>query len=316
MNGDLYFDGKKYISSSRAAKISGYVNDYIGQLCRDGKLECRMIGRSWYVSLESLISHKNTYGVLSKKHSHRTTLPIEYERDLIQPNVSLEDSLNGVHKEVVLNSNKNQKTDTDSHDRGSFEVLKNSSDIDVISYHKLFGEIFPKIASGVIAILFSFIGFQLMLAKNQNAQVAYVKISENFIQTISPVTDAGEKISANVFSGIANAIDNTAVSFYHFANNLIFNSKTKIFALFGIDIVQEPIVAMGDLVPERPSQGMVVMPVEEKTDRQKVVAKIKESFSDEVVVEPGEDGSSGLIKPVFKKTKGDEYLYVLVPIGN
>jgi hypothetical protein len=58
MNGELFFDGKKYISSKRAAQISGYANDYIGQLCRGEKLESRMIGRSWYVSLDSLVSYK------------------------------------------------------------------------------------------------------------------------------------------------------------------------------------------------------------------------------------------------------------------
>ena len=65
MNGELYFEGKKYISSSRAAKLSGYVNDYIGQLCRDGKVESRMVGRSWYVSVDSLLEHKKA-NALSK----------------------------------------------------------------------------------------------------------------------------------------------------------------------------------------------------------------------------------------------------------
>jgi hypothetical protein len=42
--------------------------------------------------------------------------------------------------------------------------------------------------------------------------------------------------------------------------------------------------------------------------------KIKNSFSDEVTVEPDTSGTSGIIKPVFKKTNGDDFVYVLVPV--
>ena len=74
MNSDLYFDGKKFISSSRAAKISGYVNDYIGQLCRDGKLDCRMVGRSWYVSYDSLQEHRKLNNLASKNRSKKSVV--------------------------------------------------------------------------------------------------------------------------------------------------------------------------------------------------------------------------------------------------
>ncbi|HRH22600.1 MAG TPA: hypothetical protein PLB51_01220, partial [Candidatus Paceibacterota bacterium] len=57
MTGDLYFDGKKYISSRRAAEIFRYSNDYIGQLARDKKIDARMVGRSWFVSHESLAQY-------------------------------------------------------------------------------------------------------------------------------------------------------------------------------------------------------------------------------------------------------------------
>lgn len=57
MNSELFFEGKKYVSSKRASKISRYNQDYIGQLIRDSKLEARRVGRSWFVSLESLEKH-------------------------------------------------------------------------------------------------------------------------------------------------------------------------------------------------------------------------------------------------------------------
>src|SRR3989344_7714063 len=56
-NGQLFLEGKKFISSRAAAEISKYASDYIGQLCRTGKLISSRVGRSWYVSEESLYEH-------------------------------------------------------------------------------------------------------------------------------------------------------------------------------------------------------------------------------------------------------------------
>ncbi|MGH7175256.1 MAG: hypothetical protein ACREGR_02775 [Minisyncoccia bacterium] len=46
---ELTLDGKLYISSKRAAEITGYAKDYVGQLCREGRVEARLVGRNWYV---------------------------------------------------------------------------------------------------------------------------------------------------------------------------------------------------------------------------------------------------------------------------
>ncbi|MDE2041276.1 MAG: hypothetical protein KGI59_02755, partial [Patescibacteria group bacterium] len=58
MKDSFIFEGKKYISARRASEISDYSSDYVGQLCRAGKLDCRMVGRSWFVTEESLHLHK------------------------------------------------------------------------------------------------------------------------------------------------------------------------------------------------------------------------------------------------------------------
>ena len=64
---------------------------------------------------------------------------------------------------------------------------------------------------------------------------------------------------------------------------------------------------------KKPKEGLVIIPSTEKDEE--VVKKIKESFSDEVRVEP-EDKTSGIIIPIFKKGEGEKYLYILVPIKN
>lgn len=55
---ELLIEEKKYISSKRAAKITGYAKDYIGQLCREGRVPARLVGRSWYVLETAIKDHK------------------------------------------------------------------------------------------------------------------------------------------------------------------------------------------------------------------------------------------------------------------
>jgi hypothetical protein len=55
---EITIDDKTYISSKRAAEITGYAKDYVGQLCREGHVEARMVGRSWYVYEPSIRAHR------------------------------------------------------------------------------------------------------------------------------------------------------------------------------------------------------------------------------------------------------------------
>jgi hypothetical protein len=53
MEGEIIIEGKKYISSRRFSKENGYTNDYLSKLCRDGKVEGMLIGRSWFLFPDS-----------------------------------------------------------------------------------------------------------------------------------------------------------------------------------------------------------------------------------------------------------------------
>lgn len=55
---ELTLDGKKYLSSKRAAKVTGYAKDYVGQLCREGRVDARLVGRNWYVLESSILEHR------------------------------------------------------------------------------------------------------------------------------------------------------------------------------------------------------------------------------------------------------------------
>src|SRR3989344_1421572 len=71
---ELTIGDKIYISSKQAAKITGYAKDYVGQLCREGRVDARLVGRNWYVLESSIREHR--FGPESKPHA-ATEAPAE-----------------------------------------------------------------------------------------------------------------------------------------------------------------------------------------------------------------------------------------------
>ncbi len=63
------------------------------------------------------------------------------------------------------------------------------------------------------------------------------------------------------------------------------------------------------------SSGVVVFPLgTNEENRLGLTKNIKDSFSDEVEIKVDKDGVSGTITPIFKETKGEDYMYVMVPL--
>jgi hypothetical protein len=54
----VMFDGVEYVKAAVVAKQFRYTADYIGQLCRGKKIDARLVGRTWFVNLDSLKEHK------------------------------------------------------------------------------------------------------------------------------------------------------------------------------------------------------------------------------------------------------------------
>lgn len=71
---ELVIGEKRYVSSKRAAEITGYAKDYVGQLCREGYVEAKMVGRGWYVLEESIREHRFGSG---KRGEEEATQKIE-----------------------------------------------------------------------------------------------------------------------------------------------------------------------------------------------------------------------------------------------
>ncbi|MBM3272650.1 helix-turn-helix domain-containing protein, partial [Candidatus Kaiserbacteria bacterium] len=56
MEEQIFFDGSRYISANEAAFVYGLTRDYIGKLCREGKIRGKRVASRWYVSEESVVT--------------------------------------------------------------------------------------------------------------------------------------------------------------------------------------------------------------------------------------------------------------------
>ncbi len=52
--------GKTYKKATSLARELGYTTDYLGQLCREGKVKAELVGRTWYALPESVRDHKES----------------------------------------------------------------------------------------------------------------------------------------------------------------------------------------------------------------------------------------------------------------
>jgi len=65
------YDGVEYIATSRAADLTGYSQDYVGQMARNGEIKARKVGRRWFVGKEALVEHKkHNDGLLASVQAH------------------------------------------------------------------------------------------------------------------------------------------------------------------------------------------------------------------------------------------------------
>jgi hypothetical protein len=55
---EITLDGVVWLSTRRAAELTGYTSDYVGQLARGGKVLARLVGRNWYVGRDAILAQK------------------------------------------------------------------------------------------------------------------------------------------------------------------------------------------------------------------------------------------------------------------
>ncbi len=98
----VFFDGKEYLSASRAAEETGYTQDYVGQLARSGTVLSRQVGNRWYVEHQAIVDHKKEKdSLLAAVQSESVGLA----RPVSSPVASVDNSLKSSHfgSEPLLN---------------------------------------------------------------------------------------------------------------------------------------------------------------------------------------------------------------------
>lgn len=73
----VVLDGVEYVKAAVVAKRFKYTSDYVGQLCRAKKIDARLVGRSWFVSPNSLTKYKKDKHTKPEEKEAQT--PIKFD---------------------------------------------------------------------------------------------------------------------------------------------------------------------------------------------------------------------------------------------
>lgn len=328
MRNSLILQDKNYISAKRVQELFGYSSDYVGQLCRLGKIDAKMIGQTWFVTEESIISHKLSVNESIKdKNKEKRKISKKIYRDSVGisypkfNDVAVSDSVisNSLINRVASHVNTNDLVETvptQNHSRlmpnvpelFSLPYFVSESFLIAPNYNKsdFFSPSSAKlIFTSTLCVLGLFFMFQSIVVNTNTVN-----------QVVSKIND--DSLSANVIESSGQFIKNSftlVTSIPKFAKD-IFKNKTNSLVEENNDFVSDDSVYTSN-TNDVPFNGLAVVPSSNSLVKDEAIKnKIKESFSDEVIVKPDNSGTSGIITPVFKETKGGDFIYVLVPVND
>ena len=312
----IILEGKNYISARRASKLMNYAQDYVGQLCRGGKVDARMIGRSWFVTEESLKAHReSTIDNTPEERAQKFEKKIETTtRETIQ------ESIQEIKQEKVLSPIEPTVTST-SISSFKYETEKRSL---LPELNKKVPILFtlPKNISNLTHTRF------LKPLAPQHRRTAHHSSTLTLTPVLSTLVIAFIALSGLFFTVSFSSTSRNSLSYS--GNQASIASVTsgiisKIFGVFGLGGKTAPVArntVSNNSINEVASStggiagfnGISVIPSQSVTADEVAKSKIKNSFSDEVTIQPDKSGTAGVIKPVFKKGDSNDFVYVLVPV--
>ncbi len=320
MGSELIFEGKKYISASRASSITGYNSDYIGQLCRKSLLDCRRVGRSWFVSEESLLAHRTTASL-----TPRGRISI-YQKN---SEVSNFNSSAGAGAATMSNSitnplgfGINPELSYKSFHQAAINFLDRK---EAKRQTSVFAQ---RIVGGVLVVVLLLVfvvpnviggnqksnflshinlgGVQISAVQNQiSGSLVHIKnYRSELVSSVAYTSHVFSSIGMYLDQQISDLVNGTQIRITR-VNSFIAVTGQKIGRPFFWSQQNE----------KSDESGLVVVPSAGSPDANAhVKAYVENNFSDEAKIVPDETGTSGLIKPVFKNKNDQEYLYVMVPV--
>lgn len=338
MSDSLIIEGKQYISSRRAAEIAGYSNDYVGQLCRAGKLACRMVGRFWYVDLNSILRHKNEF--------IKPNQTVFKKADQIQPvnagilqteKPSILTDKNAAEKTQDLNKIFISKiepppawewTDLRSPATKAMSSISHAA-------RSPYALISPTLAALAFLIFMTAAGNSRLhpeglISGASSLESASVEGAMVTVQSFeSAMEGAGDALASawSTLSSKASDLASNAISLVssqgarQLSGGSVMSQATDTAVGSSADqTIGEP--SLSSVVPSGEQGrvtaehgGVVVLPsTGSSSDQAKLEKSIQNSFSDAVTIKPNADGTTGVIRPVFRTVAGHDFLYVLVPV--
>jgi len=307
MKGEVVIDGKTYISASRAAQISGYNSDYIGQLCRKGILDSRMVGRLWFVCEESLRSYKeNPLPIIRNNSAGNHVSGAAVSQGVAVSESDTESDLNSGYGSTTKFNGVAAQAPTQFQAERELAFMSPVQGFDVLqtavvqSGSNLGGAFYNKVLAGFAAIM-------LFVATS-----AVVVSSPKFVgQNFGHETIQNNALVAQTLS---TGVETATVAAKKFIE-VLSNGKTYVVELSGFGSSEIKTLLGVNSDPQNSLDGVVVLPAAGVAQvNEQVKEYVRKSFSDEVVVEVDAAGYSGFIKPVFKNSNDDEYMFVMVPL--
>lgn len=335
MRNSLILQDKNYISAKRVQELFGYSSDYVGQLCRLGKIEAKMIGRTWFVTEKSIIDHKLSVNELIRdKNKEKRKLSKKIYNDSVknEAHVSYElvnpiETSNFTHKdggivESIAKTEFNIPTTSQviTCDPNRLRLMPNVPELFSLPYFvsesfliapnckksEFFSPSSAKLVfTSTLCVLGLFFMFQSIAVNTNTVNQVASKISN-------------DSLSANVLDSSSQFIKNSFAfikSIPTIAKNIFINKSSNI-AVENTSSMSDD-SAYTSNINDVAFGGLAVVPSSNSEDKDEAIKnKIKESFSDEVIVKPDNSGTSGIITPVFREAKGSDFIYVLVPVND
>ncbi len=354
MNSELFFEGKKYISSKRAAEIGRYTQDYIGQLIRDKKIEARRVGRAWFVSLSSLEKHigkKNGESTFSEPAVAAPTQAKEEQKPLYLEGKKFVSSkeaseLSGYSRDYIGQLVRDKRIDATMVGRSWFvslpsleehiekqkgekllETEKKESPL-ISRYEKesiLPIPHLPKKDTTPATVFERKISYPVLVVKRAPVSpFAYFKKMGLAAAIVMVLLFGASTVHLTLTKNalpagtLASASLVSKVGFESFAIDWYRYVNGKFIGVhrFFAELFGTSHLAVETrpLAPASNTTPQGLVVMPSTPENNQAIEHIKQSFSDNVGVKENADGISGVITPVFQKVSGDEYLYVLVPV--
>jgi hypothetical protein len=334
MKDSVILEGKIYISAKRAAKIINYAQDYIGQLCRSGKLDCKMIGRSWFVTEESLLAHradaidatqervlkviKNNDVATKETIKAVTERKVEVAPAPAAPAAPAETKIISPVAAPVVSPIQSTSF--------KYEVEKTSLLPELKKKVPVAFELPKKVAEYAPAPTITIKRISTprpVVRASAPAAVLTVDSTHNFATTAIIVLVA---LGGFFFTLSLASLNNKSLSYGNDASvssaaQELVGEILKSLGLRGrsptvavdrgpaeVKTVAAPTETAGEL------NGIGIFPASTPEADELAKQKIMNAFSDEVLISPDQSGRAGVITPVFKKTNGTDFVYVMVPV--